>query len=41
MKINVAQYQQETKEKREKEIKIKNKAFCEDRLHSNSVYLQT
>ena len=39
MKINVAQYQQETKEK--KEIKIKNKAFCEDRLHSNSVYLQT
>ena len=38
MKINVAQYQQET---REKEVKNKNKTFCEDRLHSKPVYLQT
>jgi hypothetical protein len=29
------------KRKEKKEIKIKNKAFCEDRLHSNLVSLQT
>ncbi len=36
MKKKVAQYQQETREKRKK---IKNKTFCEDRLHSKPVYL--
>lgn len=28
-----------TRNKRKKEIKIKNKTFCEDRLHSKPVYL--
>lgn len=29
------------KKQEQKEVKIKNKTFCEDRLHCKPVYLQT